>query len=39
MFMTGIIPLTFDDGDSGLGANCRIIGQNLDVNEIDNFAG
>jgi hypothetical protein len=39
MFMTAIIPLTLSNGDSGFGVNCRIIGQNLDVNEIDNFAG
>jgi hypothetical protein len=39
MFMSAIIPLTLSNGDSGFGVNCRIIGQNLYIDEIDNFAG
>jgi hypothetical protein len=37
--MSAIIPFTLSNGDSGFGVNCRIIGQNHVINEIDNFAG
>ncbi len=37
--MTPIIPLTLSNGDSGPALSFLIIGQNLDPNEIDNFAG
>jgi len=37
--MTPIIPLTLSYGDSEPALSFRIIGQKLDLNEINNFAG